>query len=44
MCAGAMQRALTAGGPYVLDLRISRDVDVPLTAWRDSVRHWMDDH
>jgi len=42
--AGAMQRALTAGGPYVLDLRISRDVDVPLTAWRDSVRHWMDDH
>lgn len=40
----AMARALRAGGPYVLDLRINRDVDVPLTAWRESVRHWMDDH
>ncbi len=42
--AGAMGRALEAGGPYLLDLVIDKTYPTPVTPWRDAVAHWEDDH
>lgn len=40
----AMQRALEADGPYLLDLRIDKAFPTPVTPWRQAMREWEDDH
>lgn len=40
----AMERALAADGPYLLDLRIDKTCPTPITPWRRAVKEWEDDH
>lgn len=42
--AGAVDRALGAEGPYLLDLVIDKTYPTPIAPWREAVRHWEDDH
>jgi acetolactate synthase-1/2/3 large subunit len=42
--APAVQRALAADGPFLLDLVIDKRYPTPITPWRDAVAHWEDDH
>lgn len=38
----AVERALAATGPYLLDLRTDRQYPTPVGAWRERVAHWED--
>lgn len=38
----AVERALAAPGPYLLDLRTDKRYPTPVGAWRDRVAHWED--
>ena len=40
--AGAAARALTADGPYLLDLRIDKTYPTPVAPWRAAVKAWED--
>ena len=40
--AAAARRALEAGGPYLLDLRIDKAYPTPIAPWRAAVRAWED--
>jgi thiamine pyrophosphate-dependent acetolactate synthase large subunit-like protein len=38
----AARRALEAGGPYLLDLRIDKAYPTPVAPWRAAVKAWED--
>ena len=40
--APAARRALEAGGPYLLDLRIDKTYPTPIAPWRAAVKAWED--
>jgi acetolactate synthase-1/2/3 large subunit len=40
--AAAVDRALAADGPYLLDLRTDKTVPTPIGAWRERQAHWED--
>ncbi|MCO5089224.1 MAG: thiamine pyrophosphate-dependent enzyme, partial [Methylobacteriaceae bacterium] len=38
----AVGRALSAGGPYLLDLQIDKTFPTPVNAWRERQKEWED--
>jgi acetolactate synthase-1/2/3 large subunit len=40
----AIERALAADGPFLVDLVIDKRYPTPIAPWRDAVAHWEDDH
>lgn len=40
--AAAVERALAAGGPYLLDLHVDKTYPTPIAPWRERQREWED--